>query len=129
MYKALLCLLFLFSLISFSSAKEVEPDTFNEYREYRKTFDSEMKKYKDPELKPMPKFRIISPEEIPPEFLYLPQSDQNRIVSIGISDPGMDKENGYDLALLRAKTLISFFNDLKVILDHVIHFKIYILSQ
>jgi len=50
---------------------------------------------------------VLHPASLPKWLFELPASNQNIMYSVGISDPGMTKEEALLLAELRAKTIIS----------------------
>lgn len=107
-------LIFLLVMASYIFAQDVDSNTFKEYKEYRRVFDTEMKRLNDPAEKPLPKYKVLLPEDTPEEFLLLPSSNENHIYSIGISDPGMDREQAHALALLRAKSLLTYFKGINI---------------
>jgi hypothetical protein len=49
--------------------------------------------------------QILHPSSLPSWFFAIPESDQNQIYSIGISDPGMQEDKALEQAWLRAKAL------------------------
>ncbi len=94
--------------------QDVDSNTLKEYKEYRKVFDTELKKLTDPETKSLPKYKVLLPESTPLELLHLPVSDENKMFSIGVSDPGMDEKEGYEQALVRAKSILAFYKNFSI---------------
>jgi hypothetical protein len=52
--------------------------------------------------------QILHPASLPDWLFYTPTSDGNILYSIGISDPGMPEKKAFQLAALRAKSVIAF---------------------
>ena len=54
------------------------------------------------------------PTNLPGWVTSIPKSNAKKIYSIGISDPKMDEEQAYQLALLRAKAMLAIFHQCTV---------------
>ncbi|OQX72164.1 MAG: hypothetical protein B6D61_14855 [Bacteroidetes bacterium 4484_249] len=50
---------------------------------------------------------VLHPAHLPYWIFQLPESNQQTVYAIGISDPGMEENNAYKLAELRAKSIIA----------------------
>ena len=50
---------------------------------------------------------VLHPAHLPDWFCQMPKSDQQTKYAIGISDPGMEEDNAFKLAELRAKSILS----------------------
>ncbi len=50
---------------------------------------------------------VLHPAHLPAWFFKMPESNQQTLYAIGISDPGMEDNDAYNLALLRAKAIIA----------------------
>ncbi len=80
-------------------------------QKFQKTFQEELNKtYEDMQSHHLHSF-ITGPEELPSWFFNPPSSSQNYVYTIGISDPGMKKPTAIKLAVLRAKGILTMFQD------------------
>ncbi len=66
------------------------------------------------------KTSVLHPALLPEWFFNLPDSKENCMYSIGISDPGMEEENAFELAVLRARciTFLSLFANISNVIDN-----------
>lgn len=102
-----------------SQDKNVKP-VGKDYHAFQETLTDEINKAEnDPDQATK---NILHPAVLPEFFLQFPLSDQNTLYAMGISDPGMEQAEAFQLAELRAKSLLSMLcnSELKVLADHFI---------
>lgn len=90
-----------------TTANQVE----NDYRQFREVFEQE---FKDQDS-PIQVNRItVHPASLAGWLSNIPDSDENTIYAIGISDPGMAPEEAVQLAILRAKIISALLLQAKI---------------
>jgi len=77
---------------------------------FEKIFDQELNDSKyTPRENHSSKYLHCTPQEVPVWILNPPASDNQGIIALGISDPGMDSTDGWNQALLRAQIMANIF--------------------
>lgn len=102
----IICLLLLISNLWVFSQEE-DSNTYKDYKQFLETFHSELDEYNEPVAEPGSAFIVTNPEPLPVFFSEIPVSSSNTLYAIGISDPFMARDEGKELALLRAKTMLA----------------------
>jgi len=81
-------------------------------KEFKKVFDKELDqktKYTHRENH-SGKYHYTRPQQVPDWLVHPPVAAQNEIYAIGVSDPGMDTTQAYEMALFRAKVLANLLH-------------------
>ena len=94
--------------------QEDDSAILSNYEKFKKTFNEEMEKYPRSASGDTLSYIMTGPAIIPGKIFRLPRSGINQIYTIGISDPGMHPEEGYELATIRAKSLIALFRNAEI---------------
>ena len=118
--------LILFLIVSFIpvvlSSQEVEDSRVEQdYQKFNETLHKELN-YTEKDSTHTSK-NILHPAGLPAWFFNIPDSGLECIYTIGISEPGMSEQEAYELAKLRAKSLISllYSAELNTMADHFIN--------
>lgn len=102
MVKAALCFLVIFPGIGVI-AQVNSHKTHSDYQEFNKILIKETSE-KSTDSSGL---KILRPSVLPNWICAFPGSDGKQVYALGISDPGMDEAEGFQLACLRAKTIIA----------------------
>ena len=81
-----------------------------QYESYKKIFENELVLL-DQENRTTEKKTPVIRSSIPEWLFSIPAGNETSIYTIGISDPGMPGETGFNLAFLRARAMISLFSN------------------
>jgi hypothetical protein len=92
-------------LFIFSQQTESRDRQRVEYNRFKEILEKEISEPIEGEVSVMP--LILHPARIPDWFCNIPISDPGNVYAIGISDPGMDMDDAYELAIERAKAITS----------------------
>lgn len=103
-FRLLSCILFLIVIIPLVAQETGNNQIENDYRNFRETFDQEFTGI-DSSLST--KEIALHPVQLPNWLAEIPDSTENCVYAIGISDPGMSFEEAIDLATLRAKVILA----------------------
>lgn len=86
--------------------------TEKDYRKFKETLHEETKDTGQNSSQISP--AILHPVKLPQWVFNVPESTPNIIYSIGISDPGMEKEQAIEQAISRAKVIAAAFSQSKI---------------
>lgn len=116
-FRLLCCVLFLTMHIPVVAQESGSNQIENDYRNFRETFKQE---FTGLDSSTASNNIAVHPVQLPAWLSGIPDSHENCIYAIGISDPGMTFDDAVELATLRAKVIAALLHKPKVssVTDH-----------